>query len=36
VQQIIECSAKMFPNALKWQQKPETRTRKLPQPHWWD
>lgn len=24
VQQIIECSTKMFSNALKWQQKPET------------
>ncbi|KAJ8349552.1 hypothetical protein SKAU_G00246820 [Synaphobranchus kaupii] len=28
VQQIIGCSAKMISNALKWQQKPETRGRK--------
>ncbi|KAJ8271033.1 hypothetical protein GJAV_G00122010 [Gymnothorax javanicus] len=28
VQQIIGCSAKMISNALKWQQRPETRGRK--------
>ena len=28
VQQIIGCSAKIISNALKWQQKPETRRRK--------